>query len=191
MERDETSAWYAFFAREGEKMVRYARRRAQKISEMDAEDIVADVMLRLVSRLDTRSPVDNLAAYAYRSIRNRIVDYERTRSKTVRLEDFLDAEGELPLISMLMADLEKPFACEDRAALINRLTTAIDRLEPRQRAIVLATELQGESFRALSEKWNEPIGTLLSRKSRALRNLRRMLEESGDPNDFFDGGDSL
>lgn len=172
-------------------MVRYARRRAQKISEMDAEDIVADVMLRLVSRLDTRSPVDNLAAYAYRSIRNRIVDYERARPQTIRLEDFFNEEGDLPLISMLAADTEKPFAREDRAVLIRRLTSAIDRLEPRQRAIVLATELQGESFRALSEKWNEPIGTLLSRKSRALRNLRRMLEESGDPNDFFDGGDSL
>ena len=191
MERDEASAWYSFFAREGEKLIRYVRRHAKKISEMDAEDIVADVMLRLVSRLDPRSPVDNLAAYAYRSIRNRIVDYERTRSKTVRLEDFLDAEGELPLISVLMADSEKPFTCEDRAALINRLTAAIDRLEPRQRAIVIATELQGESFRVLCEKWNEPIGTLLSRKSRALQNLRRMLEESGDPDDFFDEGDSL
>lgn len=185
MERDERSAWYAFFAREGERLVRYVRGRARKISEMDAEDIVADVMLRLVSRLDARSPVDNLAAYAYRSIRNRIVDYERKQSQTVHLEDCMDEEGELPLLSMLTADTEEPFAREDRAALIRRLTTAIDRLEPRQRAVVLATELHGRSFRELSEAWGEPIGTLLSRKSRALRNLRGMLEEKGGTSDIF------
>jgi len=184
LERDETSAWYAFFAREGEKLVHYVRGRAQKISEMDAEDIVADVMLRLVSRLDTRSPVDNLAAYAYRSIRNRIADYERSQAKTVRLEDFMDGEGELSLLALLTADAEEPFADEDHAALLRRLANAVGRLEPRQRAVVVATELHQKSFRELSEAWGEPIGTLLSRKSRALQNLRRMLEESGETNDI-------
>lgn len=177
MEWDKNSRWYAFFAREGAKLVRFVRGRVRQISEMDAEDIVADVMLHLVSRLDTAGPVENIAAYAYRSIRNRIADYERGRARMIRLEDCVDEDGELPLLSMLASGADEPADREERAELLLRLSGAIGRLEPRQRAVLIATELNGRSFRELSEAWGEPMGTLLSRKSRAMQNLRRMLTE--------------
>ena len=177
MDLSENSKWYAFFTRDGEKLVRFAKSRAHRISDMDAEDIVADVMLSLVSRLDIGGPVENLAAYAYRSIRNRIADYERSRSRLTSLDGMADENGELPLLSMLAADSDEPFQAQDRAERMHRLTDAIGKLEPRQRAVLVATELRGKSFRELSETWGEPVGTLLSRKSRAVKALRRMLEE--------------
>ena len=180
MERDSSNPWYAFFTQDGEKLVRFVKSRARRISEMDAEDIVADVMLSLVSKLETNGPVENLAAYAYRSIRNRIADYERSHAKTTSLEDMADEDGELPLLSMLTAENEEPFQQEDQAEQMRRLTNAIGRLEPRQRAVLIATELKGKSFRELSEEWNEPMGTLLSRKSRAVKNLKTMLREQGE-----------
>jgi len=78
---------------------------------------------------------------------------------------------------MLAAENEEPFAQEERVERMHRLTDAIGKLEPRQRAVLIATELKGKSFRELAEEWNEPIGTLLSRKSRAVKALRQMLEE--------------
>lgn len=173
----ENSRWYTFFSLEGEKLIRFVKSRAHRISEMDAEDIVADVMLSLVSRLETNGPVENIAAYTYRSIRNRIADYERKNAKITSLDGMADEDGELPLLSMLAAENDEPFDAEERAARIHRLTDAIGKLEPRQRAILIATELKGKSFRELSEAWGEPIGTLLSRKSRAVKSLRQMLEE--------------
>lgn len=178
MEQGENSKWYAFFTREGEKLIRFARNNARRISEMDAEDIVADVMLSLVSRLEINGPVENLAAYAYRAVRNKIVDYERKRAKETSLDGMADEDGELPLLSMLAAENEEPFDKEDRAERMHRLTDAIGKLEPRQRAILIATELKGKSFRDLSEEWNEPIGTLLSRKSRAVKTLKKLLEDA-------------
>jgi RNA polymerase sigma factor (sigma-70 family) len=141
---------------------------------MDAEDIVADVMLSVVSRLDTAGPVENITAYVYRSIRNKIADYERNRVRVVHLEDLADENGELPLLSMLSTSDLHPM---ERQENLRRLTDAIDRLEPRQRAVLIATELRGKSFRELSEEWDEPIGTLLSRKSRAVKTLKRILED--------------
>jgi DNA-directed RNA polymerase specialized sigma24 family protein len=41
----------------------------------------------------------------------------------------------------------------------------------------LATEIDGFTFRDLAEEWNEPIGTLLSRKSRAAAKLRQLLSD--------------
>lgn len=179
MEQSENSRWYAFFTRDGEKLIRFVKNRVRRISEMDAEDIVADVMLSLVSRLETNGPVENIAAYAYRSLRNRIADYERSRAKTVSLDGMANEDGDLPLLELIAADNAEPFQTEDHAARINLLTDAIGRLEPRQRAILIATELRGRTFRELSEEWGEPIGTLLSRKSRAVKALRRMLSEAG------------
>ena len=178
MEQGENSRWYAFFTRDGEKLVRFVKSRARRISEMDAEDIVADVMLSLVSRLETNGPVENLAAYAYRAVRNKIADYQRAHAKETSLDGMADADGELPLLSLLAAENEEPFAAEERAQRMHRLTEAIGKLEPRQRAVLIATELKGRSFRDLAEEWGEPIGTLLSRKSRAVKTLRKLLEET-------------
>ena len=178
MEQNESSRWYAFFTRDGEKLVRFVKSRTHRISEMDAEDIVADVMLSLVSRLETNGPVENIAAYAYRSVRNKIADYERSHAKETSLDGMADEDGELPLLSLIAADNEEPFAQEERAERVHRLTDAIGKLEPRQRAILIATELRGKSFRELSEEWGEPIGTLLSRKSRAVKTLRILLQET-------------
>lgn len=177
MEQSERSRWFSFFTHDGEKLVRFVKSRVRRISDMDAEDIVADVMLSLVSRLEPGGPVENIAAYAYRSIRNRIADYERNRGRLASLDGMADENGELPLLSMLSADSEEPFQAQERAERMHRLTDAIGKLEPRQRAVLVATELRGKSFRELSQAWGEPIGTLLSRKSRALKALRRMLEE--------------
>ena len=178
MEQSESNRWYAFFTRDGEKLIRFVKSRARRISEMDAEDIVADVMLSLVSRLETNGPVENIAAYAYRAVRNKIADHERSKAKETSLDGMADEDGELPLLSILAAENEEPFAQEERAERMHRLTDAIGKLEPRQRAILIATELKGKSFRDLAEEWGEPIGTLLSRKSRAVKTLRNLLEEA-------------
>ena len=177
MEQGENSKWYAFFTRDGEKLIRFARNQTRRISEMEAEDIVADVMLNMVSRLETNGPVENIAAYAYRAVRNKIVDYERAKARETSLDGMADEDGELPLLNLIAAENEEPFAAEERAERMHRLTDAIGKLEPRQRAILIATELRGKSFRDLAEEWDEPIGTLLSRKSRAVKTLRKLLED--------------
>jgi RNA polymerase sigma factor (sigma-70 family) len=178
MELDETSAWYEFFSLENGRLKNYVRKQTQRISDMDAEDIVAEVMLRTVSRLGSPVQVENIAAYVYRSIRNRIADFERGRARSTSLDGMLDENGELPFLQALAAENEEPFQAEDQAERIHRLTDAIGKLEPRQRAVLIATELKGKSFRELSDDWGEPIGTLLSRKSRAVKALRRLLEET-------------
>ena len=177
MEQGENNKWYAFFTRDGEKLVRFVKSQTVRISQMDAEDIVADVMLNLVSHLETNGPVENIAAYAYRAVRNKIVDYERKKAKVTSLDGMADEDGELPLLSLIAAENEEPFAQQERAERMHRLTDAIGKLEPRQRAILIATELKGKSFRDLAEEWGEPIGTLLSRKSRAVKALRKQLEQ--------------
>jgi DNA-directed RNA polymerase specialized sigma24 family protein len=37
--------------------------------------------------------------------------------------------------------------------------------------------MEGRSFRQLSEEWGVPVGTLLARKSRALKKIKKMLDD--------------
>ncbi len=63
----------------------------------------------------------------------------------------------------------------DREEAREALFDAIDDLPPAQREVLVATELEGRSFKDLAEEWKTPIGTLLARKHRAMIALRETL----------------
>ena len=77
----------AFFADERERLVSYVRRFIEDTAERDGEDIVQDVMIHIFARADVTIPIENLAAYVYQSLRNRIVDYIRKRKEMVSLNE--------------------------------------------------------------------------------------------------------
>jgi len=154
-----------FFATEWQRLVSYARSWIEDSADRDAEDIVQDVVVGIFERADVTAPIADLAAYVYRSLRNRIVDAYRTAPhKAVALtEPVLDERYEASLAAEWKEDKE-------------RLFDAIESLAPVQKSVLVATELEGRSFRELSEEWNVPIGTLLARKHRAIHALRKTLE---------------
>jgi RNA polymerase sigma factor (sigma-70 family) len=176
-EKDGKSGLFDFFAKEGRKLKSYVRRRLRTYSEMDAEDIVEEVMLGVIQKADLTSYAENLAAYVYRSLRNRIIDHKRRISRTASIRGFINDDVDTPLLDLIADDGKSVSSEVERKELIRRLGEAIGKLEPKQRAVFIATEMEGISFRELSEQWNEPIGTLLSRKSRAVRTLREMLKD--------------
>jgi RNA polymerase sigma factor (sigma-70 family) len=153
-----------FLAVEWNRLVGFVRARIADSAEADAEDIVQEVVTGIFERADVTSPIVDLAAYIYRSLANRVVDSLRARRPSAPLEDALPD-----------ARYEASGQAERREAR-ERLFAAIDRLPEAQRAVLIATELEGAGYRELSERWDEPIGTLLARKHRALRSLRKTLE---------------
>ena len=64
---------------ERERWIGYVRRLIDDAAERDGEDIVEDVIVNLFDKADITSPIDNLTAYVYRSLRNRIIDYLRKK----------------------------------------------------------------------------------------------------------------
>ncbi|WP_312337754.1 RNA polymerase sigma factor [Anaerospora hongkongensis] len=162
------------FHNERKNLIRYVRLKLRGISDMDAEDIVADVLFNVYNRVAADKPVENLAAYLYQSVKNKIWDYFRQPQQPVSLDAPEQAtgmsRGEHLADGMLVEDV-----FEEKEFLV-RLENALLSLEPKQRAVWVATELQGYTFKELSLKWSEPIGTLLSRKARATKALRTLLE---------------
>jgi RNA polymerase sigma factor (sigma-70 family) len=132
--------------------------------ERDAEDVVQDVVEHIYERTDLAEPIADLSAYLYRSLRNRVVDLYR-RKRFV-------AES---LVAEVVDTRWEAGAAAERHEERSRLFEAIDALPEPQREVLVATELEGRSFSDLAEEWDTPIGTLLARKHRAIRRLRKTL----------------
>ena len=154
---------------------RYVRRKVSDISEMDAEDIVADVVFNLYNKIDIGQQVENLLSYAYRAVSNKIVDYRRQRKSAVSFGK-VDKTSGLALseiISDPSANIETKIQNEE---LNQRLNAALKELDAKQRNVWVATEMEDRTFKELATEWGEPIGTLLSRKSRASQILKLRLK---------------
>jgi RNA polymerase sigma factor (sigma-70 family) len=157
------SKFSQFFQKEYFRLVRYVRRLIDDAADRDAEDIVQDVMLSIFDKADVTIPIENLAAYVYRSLRNKVIDIFRKKEDLLSLSD---------VIQDSRADTEREV---ERKELMGFVYRAIDSLPEDQKAVLVATEFEGWSFRELADKWEIPIGTLLARKSRALQHIRKKL----------------
>jgi DNA-directed RNA polymerase specialized sigma24 family protein len=58
------------------------------------------------------------------------------------------------------------------------LFQAMDRLPEPDKEIIMATEFEDRAFADLSREWEVPIGTLLARKSRALKKIQEIIADS-------------
>jgi RNA polymerase sigma factor (sigma-70 family) len=197
------------FVREKARFLGFVRRRFSSLAGMDAEDILSEVTYNLLRRADVVGEVENLTAYIYRSLANRITDQQRQAASQMAMPAPGDASGEAlsgahnpaqngalngaqidashagaasqtDRTALLPDPRPRPDQSLQQAELRRRLFLAIDELSPPERAVWIATEIEGQSFRELADDWDEPIGTLLSRKSRANEKLRRMLSDYKD-----------
>jgi RNA polymerase sigma-70 factor (ECF subfamily) len=176
MTETQRASWIDFFKKERLRLVRYVRSLIDDAADREGEDIVQEVVLGLFEKADISAPVENLAAYVYQSLRNRVIDAMRRRKPG---KASLDAElpgdsgGTLAdVVSDIAYDLEKEL---DHRAFNEDLRAALATLDEKYRGIVIATEVRGLSFKELSEAWKIPVGTLLAHKSRAMKKLREAL----------------
>lgn len=174
--RKQKNEFVSVVKEEQPKLLRYVRQKLTGISDMDAEDIVADVLFNVYNRITADNQVENLAAYLYQSVKHKIWDRFR-QAKTPLSLDSLDRNTGLPRSEKLIDATGDVESLVEKKEFTLRLKNALMELEPKQRAVWVATELEGYSFKELSLKWGEPIGTLLSRKSRATKALRKLLQE--------------
>ncbi|WP_299280597.1 sigma-70 family RNA polymerase sigma factor [uncultured Tateyamaria sp.] len=139
-------------------LTRRARRLAR--SRTEAEDIVQDTLLSLCQRIADGKNIDDLNAYAMRTLTNRARrDWRRVATDELE-EDHAMTEPD----ALIRLD------CADTLAAITMLPT------PQRQLLDLV--IAGEtSPRALSRATGLPLGTVMSRLARARARLRMTLAE--------------
>jgi RNA polymerase sigma factor (sigma-70 family) len=171
-----------FFRNNYNSLVAYTRQLVADSAERDSEDIVQDVMANLFAKADVIEPIRNLTGYVYAAIRNRIVDVMRSRKNNVSLDADIGEEEGISLKEMVRDPAKDALGALEEKDRKRALYLAIDSLSDDEKAIIVATEFEGWSFRELSEEWETPMGTLLSRKSRAIEHIEEFLRHKGYDN---------
>lgn len=142
---------------------------------MDAEDIMSEVFVTIFNKADIADKIENLTAYIYTSLRNKVIDFIRSSNSRGYSEKSFEGEFDESIENI-------PDKANDIESILQRkedekfLHAVLMKLEKDQRDIIIATELEGRSFKELSEEWNVPIGTLLSRKNRAINKLKQNIK---------------
>jgi len=149
----------------------YVISRARELTEMDAEDIVQGTMAAVLACLNVGEPIHNLTGYIYRALRNAVTDWLRKGKAPLSLN-----RDDTHLMDLLTEPSGGPETRAIREEEARRLYEAIDRLSPEKREVLVATGLMGYSYQTLADAWDVPIGTLLARKHRAVRELRTILD---------------
>jgi len=151
-------------------------------NESDVEDLLQEVFFELVKANRMLMPIDYVTGWLYRVARNRITDLFR-KKKPVNFSDAatMDDEGELLEIEDLLPSPDAgPDALYLRGLLMDELQRALSELPSEQRAVFVAHELEGQSFKELAAESGVNVNTLLSRKRYAVLELRERLKRIHD-----------
>lgn len=152
--------------REESRLRAFIRRRVADPGDVD--DVLQDVFSRLVEANRLLMPIDQVAGWLFTVARNRITDLFR-KSR--------DEEEELDVDELLASDETEPDALFAQRVLVDELEAAIAELPEEQRAVFVAHELEGRSFKSIAEETGVGVNTLLSRKRYAVLRLRERLKE--------------
>ena len=145
---------------------------------LDAEDILQEVFYKLVEANRLLMPIEHVTGWLFRVARNRITDLFRKKKPDSFGDATVEGEsGELLQIEDLLPSPEAgPEAVYVRNMLLDELELALDELPDEQREAFVGHELEGRSFKEMSEETGVSVNTLLSRKRYAVLRLRQRLQ---------------
>jgi len=136
----------------------------------DADDLVQVALERAIMRLDQWQPGTRLDSWVFRILHNAHVDDIRAKKRRGTVVDIDDVAG------LAGGDAER--AVQARLDLA-RTREAMDTLPDEQRSVLVLVGIEGLSYQEAADTLSIPIGTVMSRLSRARKALAARLETQG------------
>ncbi|HEB98304.1 MAG TPA: RNA polymerase sigma factor [Thiotrichales bacterium] len=132
-----------------------------------ADDLVQETLAKALKNSSQLRDPKTLRAWLYRILSNCWRDHFRRLRETVDVDE------------VILAERETPEHHHDRALIVDRVRGAISRLPMGQRQVITLVDLEGCSYIEVAEILDIPIGTVMSRLSRARQALKARLMEDG------------
>ncbi|HEX3966643.1 MAG TPA: sigma-70 family RNA polymerase sigma factor [Edaphobacter sp.] len=137
----------------------------------EAEDLVQESFSKALRAFDTFQPGTNFKAWIFRILRNTFLTTRTgiAASRTVFLEDqpsTLDTASAGPTPEDILLRLDNQAA----------LHAALEQLPPQLREVLLLCDVEEIKYKDIAAILDVPIGTVMSRISRARTTLRQLLQ---------------
>ncbi len=137
----------------------------------DAEDLVQETIVKALRAFDSFHAGTNFKAWVFRILRNTFLT-SRTAiasSRTVFLDDHADL---LDMADAGATPEDMLIRLDDQAA----VNEALDQLKPALREVLLLCDVEELKYKDIALVLDVPIGTVMSRISRARRTLYQLLQ---------------
>ncbi|MGV8916574.1 MAG: RNA polymerase sigma factor [Pseudomonas sp.] len=129
-----------------------------------ADDLVQNSLEKALSRWGDKRPEGDLRAWLFSILYRQFVDaHRRSRRYSRMLELFTGGRGD---------DEYEPSV--ERTVVAQSTLEAFGQLNTEQRALLLWVSVEGLSYKEVAEILDVPVGTVMSRLSRARQALRQM-----------------
>ncbi len=168
-----------------EAMYRFAFRLTTQ--QLDAEDLVQDVVVKLYPRLEELEAVEQLRPWLNRVLYRQFIDSLRRKGRQAdRPVTELEEVGDNHWLDAQSADLPDITEQLDSEKLGPALSAVLQEMTPDQRTLMLLYDVDGWSQEDISRVLDIPLGTVKSRVHRCRATLRKKLLEH--PELFSDYG---
>ena len=129
----------------------------------NADDLVQNCLERALGSVADKRPEGDLRAWLFTILYRQFVDNHRRSRRYARMLEFFTGR-----------DDTQPST--ERTVLAQSTLEAFEQLNPEQRALLLWVSVEGLSYKEVAEILDVPIGTVMSRLSRARNALRQLSE---------------
>lgn len=147
-------------------------------SHHEAEDLLGEVMLRLVRRLGEYQHRGRFEPWLFSIAANLVRDrIRRARARAAPMSLESGGEGEPSLGESLDGGAELADSALLAREASGHLAQALEQLDERSRQMVLLRHFGEMSFKEIAEIFQCPVGTVLAKVHRALKSLRAALEK--------------
>jgi RNA polymerase sigma-70 factor, ECF subfamily len=136
----------------------------------EAEDLVQETYVKALKGISSFQAGTNFRAWIYRILRNTFLT-SRTGLRA-RMTESLDSEESAQYLAI---ETETPETLSMSRSIAEAVQCALNGLAVHHREVLLLCDMEEMSYRELSQTLSIPIGTVMSRLSRARRTLRDTL----------------
>jgi len=136
-------------------------------NQSNAEDLVQETYLKALSGFASFQPGTNFRAWMFRILRNTFLSSRSTLDRRMTVE--IDSEDDVPALPGTSATAESLLIQRSQQ---DAVRNAIEQLPGIFREVLLLCDVEGASYREISETLSIPIGTVMSRLARARKAVR-------------------
>lgn len=144
-------------------------------NQADAEDLVQDVVIKLLPRSQEMAAIEKLRPWLAKILYRQFIDNYRQKERSPL---GLATDNENILLEQAAPYKDNPEQRTEAEKHQHRLQQALQSLNEDQRAVVLLHDVEGYTLAELETILDSPVGTLKSRLNRARGQLREKLQKN-------------
>jgi RNA polymerase sigma-70 factor (ECF subfamily) len=143
----------------------------------DAEDVAQETFVKAFTRLDTFDPAYKFSNWLFKIAHNSALDALRRRGSQPAPLELVGEGDEDPVAELADPRAAPPDEATARAEFHSHLETALGRLRPEYRSVIVLRHLEGRAYEDIAEILGLPLGTVKTYLFRARRELAELMEQ--------------